>query len=47
MKLHQEFVIAQPLEEVWSFLHDIAGVAVCVPGAEYLGSKEDGRHVGN
>ncbi len=46
MKLHQEFVIAQPLEEVWSFLHDIAGVAVCVPGAEYLGSKEDGRHVG-
>jgi carbon monoxide dehydrogenase subunit G len=46
MKLHQEFVIAQPLEEVWSFFHDIPSVAVCLPGAEYLGPKDDGRHAG-
>jgi len=46
MKLHQEFVIARPLGEVWNFLRDIPGVAVCIPGAEYLGPKEDGRHAG-
>ncbi len=46
MKLHREFVVARPLEEVWNFLHDIPGVAVCIPGAEYLGPKEDGRHAG-
>ena len=46
MKLHQEFVIARPLGEVWNFLHDIPGVAVCIPGAEYLGPREDGRHAG-
>ena len=46
MKLHQEFVIARPLGEVWNFFHDIRGVAVCIPGAEYFGPKEDDRHAG-
>lgn len=46
MKLHQEFVIARPLDEVWSFFHDVPRVAVCVPGAEYIGPKDDGRHAG-
>lgn len=46
MKLHQEFVIARPLSEVWSFLHDVPRVAACLPGAEYTGVKEDGRHTG-
>jgi carbon-monoxide dehydrogenase small subunit len=46
MKLHQEFVIARPIDEVWSFLRDVPRVAVCVPGAEYIGPKDDGRHAG-
>jgi carbon monoxide dehydrogenase subunit G len=46
MKLHQEFVIARPIEEVWSFFRDVPRVAVCVPGAEYIGPKDDGRHAG-
>jgi carbon monoxide dehydrogenase subunit G len=46
MKLHQEFVIARPLKEVWSFFHDVPRVAVCVPGAEYIGPRDDGRHAG-
>jgi uncharacterized protein len=46
MKLHQEFTIAHPLDEVWRFFHDVPRVAGCLPGAEYVGSKEDGRHLG-
>jgi uncharacterized protein len=46
MKLHQEFVIARSLDDVWSFLHDVPSVASCLPGAEYIGPKEDGRHAG-
>ncbi|MBR0752011.1 SRPBCC family protein [Bradyrhizobium jicamae] len=46
MKLHQEFVIARPLDEVWRFFHDVPAVAACLPGAEYLGPRDDGRHAG-
>ena len=46
MKLHQEFTIAHPLDEVWRFFRDVPRVAGCLPGAEYVGSKEDGRHLG-
>jgi uncharacterized protein len=46
MKLHQEFTIAHPLDEVWRFFHDVPRVAGCLPGAEYVGSQEDGRHLG-
>jgi carbon monoxide dehydrogenase subunit G len=46
MKLHQEFTIAQPLDEVWRFFRDVPRVAGCLPGAEYVGAKEDGRHLG-
>lgn len=46
MKLHQEFTIAHPLDEVWRFFHDVPKVAGCLPGAEYIGSNEDGRHLG-
>ncbi|WP_315836298.1 SRPBCC family protein [Bradyrhizobium prioriisuperbiae] len=46
MKLHQEFTIAQPLDAVWDFFHDVPRVAACLPGAEYTGLKEDGRHEG-
>ena len=46
MKLHQEFTIAHPVDEVWRFFHDVPRVAGCLPGAEYVGSQEDGRHLG-
>ncbi|MCK1713410.1 MULTISPECIES: SRPBCC family protein [unclassified Bradyrhizobium] len=46
MKLHQEFVIARPIDEVWSFFRDVPRVAACMPGAEYIGAKDDGRHAG-
>jgi carbon monoxide dehydrogenase subunit G len=46
MKLHQEFTIARPLGEVWAFFHDVPKVAACLPGAEYLGAKEQGQHLG-
>jgi carbon monoxide dehydrogenase subunit G len=46
MKLHQEFTIAHPLDEVWRFFRDVPRVAGCLPGAEYAGAKEDGRHLG-
>jgi uncharacterized protein len=46
MKLHQQFVIARPLPEVWQFFQDMPAVAACVPGAEYLGPRENGLHAG-
>jgi carbon monoxide dehydrogenase subunit G len=46
MKLHQEFTIAHPVDEVWRFFRDVPRVAGCLPGAEYVGAKEDGRHLG-
>jgi uncharacterized protein len=46
MKLHQEFTIARPLDEVWAFFHDVPKVAACLPGAEYIGAKEQGQHLG-
>jgi uncharacterized protein len=46
MKLHQEFTIARPIDEVWAFFHDVPKVAACLPGAEYIGAKEQGQHLG-
>jgi carbon monoxide dehydrogenase subunit G len=46
MKLRQEFTIAQPLDQVWAFFHDVPKVASCLPGAEYIGAKEQGQHLG-
>jgi carbon monoxide dehydrogenase subunit G len=31
---------------VWNFFQDVPAVARCLPGAEYLGPKEDGLHNG-
>ena len=42
MEIKQNFVVSQPLPAVWSFFHDVPGVAKCLPGAEYLGTKDDG-----
>jgi len=46
MKLKQDFLINRPLDEVWSFFHDIPALAECLPGAEYLGATDNGRHSG-
>ena len=46
MKLKQDFLINRPPDEVWSFFHDIPALAECLPGAEYLGPTDDGRHSG-
>ena len=46
MELKQDFLINRPTDEVWSFFHDIPALAACLPGAEYIGPTEDGRHSG-
>lgn len=46
MKITKEFTVSRPLPVVWTFFHDVPAVASCMPGAEYLGSKDDGRHAG-
>ena len=46
MKIQQSFKVQQPLGAVWSFFHDIPKVAECLPGAEYLGVKDDGSLAG-
>jgi carbon monoxide dehydrogenase subunit G len=42
MEIKQNFVVSQPLPAVWDFFHDVPEVAKCLPGAEYLGIKDDG-----
>ena len=42
MEIKQNFVVSQPLPAVWNFFHDMPRVAECLPGAEYLGAKDDG-----
>jgi carbon monoxide dehydrogenase subunit G len=42
VEIKQNFVVSQPLPTVWSFFHDVPSVAACLPGAEYLGTKDDG-----
>jgi carbon-monoxide dehydrogenase small subunit len=42
VEIKQNFVVSQPLPMVWAFFHDVPSVAACLPGAEYLGTKDDG-----
>lgn len=46
MKIQQEFTLNHPLPDLWKFFHDVPAVASCLPGAEYLGTKDDGKHSG-
>jgi len=46
MQLKQDFLINRPVDEVWAFFHDIPALAECLPGAEYAGPAEGGRHSG-
>jgi carbon monoxide dehydrogenase subunit G len=36
MKLHEEFVVAEPVGTVWRFFEQPESVAGCVPGVEYV-----------
>jgi uncharacterized protein len=42
LEIKQNFVVSQPVPAVWEFFHDVPSVAECLPGAEYLGTKDDG-----
>ncbi len=46
MKIERAFTVAQPLPRVWDFFQDIPAVAACLPGAEYDGPSDGGRHRG-
>ncbi|WAC25603.1 SRPBCC family protein [Ancylobacter sp. SL191] len=46
MKLEQNFIIDRPSDAVWAAFHDIPAMAACLPGAEYLGPRDAGRHAG-
>ncbi len=45
-KIAEEFEVQAPVERVWEYLIDPAKVAVCIPGAELLESKDDGTFTG-
>lgn len=46
MKVTQEFLVSDSPEAVWRFFQDIPAVADCLPGAELLGTTEDGSYEG-
>ena len=45
-KIEESFVVQAPVERVWEYLIDPARVAVCLPGAELLESRDDGSYLG-
>ena len=46
MKLEQSFDVDAPVDTVWRALIDVQRVAPCLPGAEILGSRDDGTYEG-
>lgn len=46
MKIEQRFSLDRPIKQVWAFFQDVPAVADCLPGAEYLGQGEGGKHNG-
>jgi uncharacterized protein len=36
MKLHEEFIVAEPVGTVWTFLEQPESVASCMPGVEFV-----------
>lgn len=45
-KIAEEFEVQAPVQRVWEYLIDPAKVAVCIPGAELLESRDDGTFLG-
>ena len=46
MNIEQEFTVARPLDQVWSFFQDVPEVAKCLPGAELTEDLGDGKFKG-
>jgi len=45
-KIEEAFEVQAPVQRVWEYLNDPARVAVCLPGAELLESRDDGSYLG-
>ena len=45
-KIEESFEVQAPVERVWEYLIDPSRVAVCLPGAELLESRDDGSYLG-
>ena len=45
-KIEETFEVQAPVQRVWEYLIDPARVAVCLPGAELLESRDDGSYLG-
>jgi carbon monoxide dehydrogenase subunit G len=46
MLIKSDFEVSQPVEKVWQFFNDIAGVAACLPGAELTDDLGDDKYLG-
>jgi uncharacterized protein len=46
MLIKSDFDVAQPIDKVWAFFDDIAGVAACLPGAELTDDLGDDKYLG-
>jgi carbon monoxide dehydrogenase subunit G len=46
MKLEQSFDVDAPVDTVWKALIDVERVAPCLPGAEIVGSDDEGNYEG-
>jgi carbon monoxide dehydrogenase subunit G len=42
MRIDHEFTVSVPIEQAWSVLTGLAGIAPCLPGAQLTGSDGDG-----
>ncbi|MFX7849858.1 SRPBCC domain-containing protein, partial [Acinetobacter baumannii] len=40
---NESFVVAHPVDVVWDFFGNVAGVASCLPGASLAGEPIDGH----
>ena len=41
MKIDNEFRVSVPIDQAWVVLTDLAGIALCLPGAQLTGSEGD------
>jgi uncharacterized protein len=46
MLITSDFEVGQPVEAVWAFFDDIAGVAACLPGAELTDDLGEDKYLG-
>src|ERR1700689_4320422 len=46
MLIKSDFDVAAPIDKVWAFFGDIAGVAACLPGAELTDDLGDDKYLG-